>query len=120
MIMFVDKAIYGLKTSGARYREHFADFIRDPKRGWFQSRAHPDIWMKDMKTHWEYVCTYVDDLMVMSKDPEAFMEELQKTFKMKGVGPPTYHLGADFTRHDNGKLSWGSKTYTEKIPFIFI
>ena len=51
--------------------------------------------MKDMITHWEYICTYVDDLLVMSKEPEVFMDELQKTFKMKGVGPPTYHLGAD-------------------------
>ena len=60
-----------------------------------------------MKTHWEYVCTYVDDLLVMSRNPEKFMEELQQTFKMKGVGPLTYHLGADFTHHEDGRLSWG-------------
>ncbi len=112
-ILIVNKALYGLKTSGARYREHFADYLRS--KGWSQSRADPDIWMKDMDTHWEYICTYVDDLLVMSKNPEKFMDELQKTFKMKGVGPPTYHLGADFFCHDNGQLSWGSKTYIRKI-----
>ena len=112
-IMIVNKALYGLKTSGARYREHFADYLRS--KGWFQSRADPDIWMKDMKTHWEFICTYVDDLLIMSKKPQIFMNELKKTFIMKGVGAPTYHLGADFILRDNGMLSWGSKTYIVKI-----
>ena len=85
------------------------------QRGWTQSRAHPDIWMLDKQTHWEYLCVYVDDIMVMSKDPQAFMDDLQKTFKMKGVGPPDYHLGGNFKRLSNGKLSWGSKTYIKKI-----
>jgi len=93
-ILLIDKALYGLKTSGARYREHFADYLRS--KGWKQSKADPDIWMMDMGTHWEYLCTYVDDLIIMSKDPQKFMDEVQKTFKMKGVGPPTYHLGSDF------------------------
>ena len=93
-IMLIDKALYGLKTSGARYREHFADYLLN--LGWKQSRADPDVWMKDCNTHWEYLCTYVDDILIMSKHPEKFMDELQKTFKMKGVGPRAYHLGADF------------------------
>ena len=40
----------------------------------------------------------------MSKDPKAFIQDLQKTFKMKGVGPPDYHLGGNFERLSNGKL----------------
>ena len=34
-IMLVSKAIYGLKTSGACYCKHFADFLL--QRGWIQS-----------------------------------------------------------------------------------
>ena len=34
---------------------------------------------------------------------------------MKGVGPPTYHLGGDIQRLSDGKLAWGSKTYIIKI-----
>ncbi len=101
-ILIINKALYGLRTSGARYCEHFADYLR--AKGWNQSRADPDIWMKDKGNHWEYICTYVDDLLVMSKNPKEFMDELQLTFKMKGIGPPTYHLGADFTCYDNSKL----------------
>ena len=112
-IMLVDKALYGLKTSRACYREHFADYLRS--KGWTQSKADPDIWMMDKGTHWEYICTYVDDVLVMSKNPKAILDEMQQTFKMKGVGPPTYHLGADFIRRPNSQLSWGSKTYIKKI-----
>ena len=79
--MIVNKALYGLKTSGACHREHFADYLRS--KGWFQSRADPDIWMKDMKTHWEFICTYVDDLIIMSKKPQVFMNKLKKTFIRK-------------------------------------
>ena len=68
--MIIVKALYGLKTSGARYREHFADYLISD--GWFQSKAHPDIWMRDKVDHWEYLCVYVDDLLVMSKNPKVF------------------------------------------------
>ena len=112
-IMIIVKALYGLKTSGARYREHFADYLL--ARDWFQSKAHPDIWMKDKTDHWEYLCVYVDDILVMSKNPKEFMDELELTFKMKGVGAPVYHLGGDFQRMSNGKLAFGSKTYIKKI-----
>ena len=112
-IMIVVKALYGLKPSGARYREHFANYLRN--HGWSQSQAQPDIWMRDKGEYWEYLCVYVYDILVMRKRPQAFMDKLQLTFKMKGVGPPTYHLGGNFQRLSNGKLAWGSKTYITKI-----
>ena len=71
--------------------------------------------MMDKGSHWEYICTYVDDVLVMSKNLKAILDEMQRTFKMKGVGLPTYHLGADFVRRPNGQLSWGSNTYIKKI-----
>ena len=71
--------------------------------------------MRDKGEYWKYLCVYVDDILVMSKRPQEFMDKLQLTFKMKGVGPPTYHLGEDFQRLSNGKLAWGSKTYIIKI-----
>ena len=38
----------------------------------------------DKETHWEYICTYVDDLLVMSKDPKTILDDFLKTFNMKG------------------------------------
>ena len=38
---------------------------------------------------------YVDDIIALSKDPMKIMMELQKIYKMKGVGKPQYYLGGD-------------------------
>ncbi|HEY9300451.1 MAG TPA: Ty1/Copia family ribonuclease HI, partial [Phormidium sp.] len=55
----------------------------------------PDLWIKDKGDYYEYIARYVDDVIVFSKDPMAVMEELKKTYIMKGVGKPQYYLGGD-------------------------
>ena len=67
---------------------------------------------------YEFVCTYVDDLLVALKDPHAFMQALQSApwnYKLKGVGPPKYHLGADFFRDKDGTLCYGAQTYIKRM-----
>ena len=39
----------------------------------------------------------------------------QVRFTMKGVGQPTYHLGADFFRDDDGTLCMGAQTYSKHL-----
>ena len=47
---------------------------------------------------YEYVCVYVNDLLVVMKEPSTFFENLSKKYgyKLKGVGDPEYHLGGNF------------------------
>jgi len=45
--------------------------------------------------HYEYIATFVDDVIVFSKDPMKIMAELKKVYVMKGVGKPQYYLGGD-------------------------
>ena len=75
--------------------------------------------MRDAGDAWEYIVIYVDDIIVAMKDPKSFFDELQDPdkvgFKMKGVGSPTYHLGADFFRDDDGTLCLGSQTYAKRL-----
>ena len=73
--------------------------------------------VKDCGTHYEYVCVYVDDLMVIGKNPEVFMEALttKYKYKLKGVGSPFYHLGGDFFRDPDGTLAWGASSYIKKM-----
>ena len=54
--------------------------------------------MRDAGHCYEYVFVYVDDIMAMMIDPEKFFKELEDIYgyKLKGVGPPSYHLGGDF------------------------
>jgi hypothetical protein len=113
-ILIIIKALYGLRTSGARFHEKFADTLT--AMTFFPCFADPDVWMKDCGTHYEYVCVYVDDLAVMMKEPQDFFDALKRRkYKLKGVGEITYHLGGDFFRDPDGTLAWGAKTYVKRI-----
>ncbi|MGH7954713.1 MAG: reverse transcriptase domain-containing protein [Gloeomargaritales cyanobacterium] len=112
-ILIFNKALYGLRTSGARWHEKLADVLRN--LGWTPSYADPDVWMKDCGDHYEYICVYVDDLIAAGLKPMEIIADLRKIFKLKGVGPPSYFLGMDFKRGDDGVLALGSETYIKKI-----
>jgi hypothetical protein len=89
--------------------------------GFKQCKADPDIWMKRMKDHYEYVCVYVEDLMHFSKNPKKFYDLLTSKYgyKLKGVGPPKYHLGGDFNYDKEGTLAWGVYTYIKRMMQAF-
>ena len=111
------KALYGLRSSGLWFHEKLADTLR--AMGFFQSYADPDMWMcapPDPFAPYEYIIVYVDDFFVAMKDPMAFFQELQTdpwNYKLKGIGPPCYHLGADFFRDSDGTLCMGTQTYAK-------
>jgi len=113
--LVIYKALYGLRTSGARWHEHFSDTLRD--MGFSPSFADPDVWMKDCGDHYEYVCIYVDDLAMAMMNPQAFVDALKGkyNYKLKGVGEIKYHLGADFSRDPDGTLCMGAKTYISRL-----
>ena len=54
--------------------------------------------MRGCGDHYEYLCTWVDDLIFASKNPMWLMEKLQTQkygYKLKGVGKPECYLAAD-------------------------
>ncbi len=59
-VLSIFKALYGLKSSGLRWSERFADVLR--AEGFFPSRAERDIWMREKDGLYEYIDVYVDDL----------------------------------------------------------
>ena len=81
----------------------------------------PDIWMRDMDTHYEYIAVYVDDLLIVSKEPKLITDTLvnKYNFKLKGTGPIKYHLGYDFTRDKEGILCFSLKKYIEKMIYSY-
>jgi hypothetical protein len=42
--------------------------------------------MVDKSSHYEYLATYVDDILMWSKDPMAVIKALEKTYMLKSVG----------------------------------
>ena len=117
--LVIVKALYGLHSSGLWFHEELADTLR--AMNFFPSYADLDMWMRappDPFAPYEYIIVYVDDLFVAMKDPMAFSQELQTdpwNYKLKGVGPPRYHVGADFFRNSDGTLCMGTQTYAKRL-----
>jgi hypothetical protein len=113
--LIIVKALYGLRTSGLRWHERFADCLRN--EGFSPCKAEPDIWMRLNGDLYEYVATYVDDLCLGMLDPKSFTDTLQKkyNFKLKGTGPIDFHLGQSFSRNDDGEMEISAKCYVDKM-----
>lgn len=75
--MIIDKSLYGLKTSSARFHEHLSEQLR--KMGYVPSKAYPDLWMKKVDDHYDYIARYVDDVISFSRKSIRIMNELKKT-----------------------------------------
>ena len=113
--LIISRALYGLKSSGLRWHERFADVLRS--MGFFPSRAEPDIWMRDKGDYYEYIAVYVDDLLIVSRQAAKIIEVLEKEhkFKLKGTGAISFHLGCDFFRDEDGTLCYAPRKYIEKV-----
>jgi Reverse transcriptase (RNA-dependent DNA polymerase) len=94
--LIIVKVLYGLRISGLRWHERFADCLCD--MGFFPSKAESDIWMRLGINGYDYIGVYVDDLAIIAKDPESIIDNLinKHGFKLKGTGPTNYHLVMDF------------------------
>lgn len=89
--LLISKALYGLKSSSARFLECLSATLR--KLGFRPSKADYDLWIKPVGDHYEYIACYVDIVIVFSKDPLAIIMTLKKSYVMKDVGKPQYYLG---------------------------
>jgi hypothetical protein len=80
------RAVYGMKSSGALFRDHLAASLRD--MGYTSCKADPDVWMKaatraDGTKFYCYVLAYVDDILCLDTNPKQVMNGLSKVYKLK-------------------------------------
>ena len=119
-MLVIEKALYGLRTSGARFHAKFADTLR--ALGFTPTYADPDVWIRDAGNCYEYVVVYVDDILTALKDPKTFYDALQSdpwNYKLKNVEEPKYHLGGDFFRDKDGTLCYGAQSYVKRLVDSF-
>jgi hypothetical protein len=68
----VVRALYGLRSSAAAFRSHLASTLTE--LGYLPSKGDPDVYYKEKyadRTYlYEYIITYVDDIMLLSKDED--------------------------------------------------
>ena len=117
-IMIILQALYGLQSSGARWHEVLVDALRS--MGWRNSPCEPDVWYRDAGSYYEFICAFVDDLLIASKRNEDVHDDVKRLFTVKGGEFPSYYLGADLERVENpntGKeiLTMSCKTYLKNV-----
>ena len=121
-ILTFSKPLYGLKSSGKRWAETLHDILKD--MNFIPSRADQCIWLKknNKLNLYEYIAVYVDDLCIAAQDPKEIINILKSKYnlKVKGDGPLTYHLGADYFQDPDGTMVCQPKKYIEKLKETYI
>lgn len=110
----VVRSLYGLKSSGAAFRNHLADCMGT--LGYKPCLADQDVWLKPMVRpsdghhYYAYVLLYVDDALVIHHDGMSALKEIDHFFKMKpsSMGDPDLYLGAKLRKVTlpNGVEAW--------------
>jgi hypothetical protein len=60
--LIINEFFCGLKTSSARFHEHLAESLL--RLGFVKTKHDNDLWMIDKTSHYEYLATYVDDILL--------------------------------------------------------
>jgi hypothetical protein len=117
--LIIDKALYGLRTASARFHKHLSEKLRH--MGFTPSKTDTNLWIRDAGDTYDMIGTYVDDLLVWSKDPMAIITEVKKDYILKGVGEPEYYLGGNIETCDEHWEKEGvttalsAKTYIKNV-----
>jgi hypothetical protein len=108
------RALYGLKSAGASFRNHLADYMRE--LGYDSCKADPDVWMKpeiranDGFKYYSYVLCYVDDVLCIHHNAREQIRSIDRRFPLKksSVGDLDIYLGAKLRKVEleNGVNAW--------------
>ena len=114
--IIIKKALYGLATSARQWNLALGDMIR--KLGFVPSRADPDLWIKESpcKSHYEYIATYVDDIIIVCKDPKIYMKQIKEVFPIRNEEiSPSYYLGSNICLNTDGTMKISSEKYIKEV-----
>ena len=110
--MGVDKTLYGLPTSGNRWRAHVLHTLR--KMGFKPTRFYPDVWIRGREGGYGYIGNHTDEVLVVAVDPTSIFLKLKDIYTIKLLGPPVAHIGCYYAPvKKEGVTSWfmGSTIY---------
>ena len=121
------RALYGLKSAGNSWRNHFAICIREDL-GYKPTVADPDVYLKpetkpDGTKYYSYLIVYVDDILCIHEHPKKTMDKIGTLFNLKDtVEEPKIYLGADVRKWEHQKTDgsvgtcWalGSESYVKE------
>lgn len=120
----VVRALYGLKSAAASFGRYLKESLRN--LGWIPTKGDPNVYLRpatksDGTKIYEYLLTYVDDLLCIGINPKESIEAIGKVFTLKpgSVGPPTQYLGAEIGQYSfesSNEKHWymGSEKYVKE------
>jgi hypothetical protein len=91
--LIIDKSLYGLKTSAARFHEHLSELLLRLVSK--KTKHDPDLLVVIKTSYYEYLVTYVHDILIWSNHPIAVIKSLEKSYILKSVGIPECYLGGN-------------------------
>ena len=114
--MILKKALYGLATSTRQWNIKLGDTIRE--LGFCLTRADPDLWYKlsEDGTKYEYIATYVDDIIVVAIDPMVYLEKIKNQYPIRNIEiNPEYYLGNNIEIRSNDTIKISSTKYITEV-----
>ena len=122
-VLIIERALYGLKSSGAAWRSMLRETILD--MDFLDTVADHDVYRRlatkpNGDKYYEYVCVYVDDLLVASHRAEEIMDIFGKTYRLKEEAKePDIYLGASIrkvsTEDDSYYWEMNSEKYVRSM-----
>ena len=67
-VLFVPRALYGLKSSGAAWHADLATTLRELQ--FTSTQTDPDVRIRSSGTHYDMVLVYVNDILIFAKNPK--------------------------------------------------
>jgi hypothetical protein len=113
----VVRALYGLKSAGAAFRNHLASCLSH--LGYQSSRGDPDVWFRPAtkvtnEEYYEYLFVYTDDILAVGANPMEILTRINRYFKLKpdSIHAPDDYLGTKIrlTTLPNGVKAWGQSS----------
>lgn len=105
-VLLIEKALYGLKSSGAAWRAMLRETLLEME--FVDTVADHDVYRRraikpDGTAYYEYLCVYVDDLLVASHRAEEIMSQIASTYRLKDTpSVPDVYLGASISKIQDG------------------
>ena len=103
--VIIVRALYGLKSSGAEWKKTFAEYIRNTLGFEPCIGADDNVYIKPEKDsngneYYSYLIVYVDDVLVIHKDPDKYMNQINRDYRLKDKPEaPKMYLGADISKY---------------------
>jgi hypothetical protein len=87
-VMVITRALYGLRTSGASWRQMLSDTLTSTEFGYTQSRGDPDVYCKRRSRpggndYYEMILVFVDDILCISHKPQEFMDKIGLVYDLR-------------------------------------